>query len=91
LKKKKKIDPAIIRAREDRKKKKIEKQIKRLEKNSQQLKPIDELEVPPTVFDTLQYVIFYAVLVRWVLKDEFLGRGSEEELPQVTKKWRAEP
>uniref|UniRef100_A0A1B6DHD1 Large ribosomal subunit protein mL40 n=1 Tax=Clastoptera arizonana TaxID=38151 RepID=A0A1B6DHD1_9HEMI len=46
LKKKKRLDPAIVRAREERKKKKLEKQIKRLEKNSRQLKPIDEVEVP---------------------------------------------
>ncbi|KAJ8928954.1 hypothetical protein NQ314_018406 [Rhamnusium bicolor] len=44
LKKKKRLDPAIIRAREERKKKKIEKQIKRLEKNARQLKPIEECE-----------------------------------------------
>lgn len=46
LKKKKRIDPAIIKQREERKKKRLEKQIRRLEKNARQLKPIDELEVP---------------------------------------------
>lgn len=46
LKKKKKIDPAVLRNREERRKKKIEKQIRRLEKTASQLKPIDELEVP---------------------------------------------
>ncbi|CRL07023.1 CLUMA_CG019971, isoform A [Clunio marinus] len=51
LKKKKKLDPAVVRAREDRKRKKLEKQIRRLEKNSRQLKPIDELEVPFTLID----------------------------------------
>ncbi|XP_018330307.1 39S ribosomal protein L40, mitochondrial-like isoform X2 [Agrilus planipennis] len=51
LKKKKKMDPAIIRAREERKKKKIEKQIRRLEKNARQLKPIDECEVPLYLID----------------------------------------
>ena len=44
LKKKKRLDPAIIRAREDRKKKKLEKRIRRLEKRSGQLKPLDEME-----------------------------------------------
>lgn len=33
--------------REERKKRKIEKQIKKLEKVGNKLKPIDELEVPP--------------------------------------------
>ncbi|XP_044265787.1 39S ribosomal protein L40, mitochondrial [Tribolium madens] len=51
LKKKKRLDPAVIKAREDRKKKKIEKQIKRLEKNARQLKPIEECEVPLGLLD----------------------------------------
>lgn len=51
LKKKKKLDPAIIRQRDERKRKKLEKQIRRLEKNSRQLKPIDELEVPLELLD----------------------------------------
>ncbi|XP_064078465.1 large ribosomal subunit protein mL40-like [Macrobrachium nipponense] len=46
LKKKKKVDPQVLRHREERKKKKIEKAIKRLEKNASQLKPIDEIDVP---------------------------------------------
>ncbi|XP_029167604.1 39S ribosomal protein L40, mitochondrial [Nylanderia fulva] len=46
LKKKKRLDPAIIRAREDRRKRKLEKQIRRLEKVAKQLKPIAEIEVP---------------------------------------------
>lgn len=45
------MDPAVIKAREDRRRKKIEKQIRRLEKNARQLKPIDELEVPLTLTD----------------------------------------
>ncbi|XP_011863660.1 PREDICTED: 39S ribosomal protein L40, mitochondrial [Vollenhovia emeryi] len=51
LKKKKRLDPAIIRAREERKKKKIEKQIRRLQKQVKQLKPISELEVPSKLID----------------------------------------
>ncbi|PSN33246.1 39S ribosomal protein L40 [Blattella germanica] len=51
LKKKKRIDPAVIKQREERKKKRLEKQIRRLEKNARQLKPIDELEVPLSVLD----------------------------------------
>ncbi|KAK9752667.1 Mitochondrial ribosomal protein L28 [Popillia japonica] len=46
LKKKKRIDPAIIKAREERRKKRLEKQIRRLEKNARQLKPIEECEIP---------------------------------------------
>ncbi|EDV49530.1 39S ribosomal protein L40, mitochondrial [Drosophila erecta] len=51
LKKKKKLDPQIVKQREDRKKKKIEKQIRRLEKNARQLKPVEELEVPLELID----------------------------------------
>ncbi|XP_069681724.1 large ribosomal subunit protein mL40 [Periplaneta americana] len=51
LKKKKRIDPAIIKQREERKKRRLEKQIRRLEKNARQLKPIDELEVPLEFID----------------------------------------
>lgn len=51
LKKKKKMDPAVLKAREDRRRKKLEKQIRRLEKNARQLKPIDELEVPLHLID----------------------------------------
>jgi large subunit ribosomal protein L40 len=51
LKKKKRIDPALIKQREERKKKRLEKQIRRLEKNARQLKPIDELEVPLEFID----------------------------------------
>lgn len=46
LKKKKRLDPAIIRAREEKRKRRLEKQIRRLEKSSRQLKPIDECEIP---------------------------------------------
>ncbi|XP_074034373.1 mitochondrial ribosomal protein L40 [Leptinotarsa decemlineata] len=53
LKKKKRLDPAIIRAREERKKKKIEKQIRRLEKHARQLKPIEECEVPLDISENL--------------------------------------
>lgn len=54
MKKKKKLDPAIVKAREDRRRKKLEKQIRRLEKNARQLKPIDELEVPLNLIDELK-------------------------------------
>ncbi|KAG6455435.1 hypothetical protein O3G_MSEX009231 [Manduca sexta] len=53
MKKKKKVDPAIIKAREERRRKKIEKQIRRLEKNARQLKPIDEMEVSLDIIDQL--------------------------------------
>lgn len=51
LKKKKKMDPAVIKAREDRRRKRLEKQIRKLEKNSRQLKPIEDLETPIELID----------------------------------------
>jgi len=51
LKRKKRLDPAIIKAREDRRKRKLEKQIRRLQKQAKQLKPISEMEVPTKLID----------------------------------------
>ncbi|XP_076638277.1 mitochondrial ribosomal protein L40 [Colletes latitarsis] len=45
LKKKRRLDPSIIRAREERKKKKLEKQIRRLQRLVKQLKPMTEIDV----------------------------------------------
>ncbi|XP_050421864.1 39S ribosomal protein L40, mitochondrial [Adelges cooleyi] len=45
LKKKKRLDPQILKAREERKRKKIEKAIRKLEKVSKTLKPIDEVQL----------------------------------------------
>lgn len=50
-KKKKRLDPALIKAREDRARRKLSKAIRRLEKNARQLKPIDENEIPDTLND----------------------------------------
>lgn len=45
------MDPAILRAREEKRKKKIEKQIRKLEKNSRQLKPLGECEIPSVLLN----------------------------------------
>lgn len=50
-KKKKRIDPQVVKAREDRRRRKLEKAIRRLEKNARQLKPIDENELPDSLVD----------------------------------------
>lgn len=51
LKKKKRLDPSVIKARDERRKRKLEKQIRKLEKNAKQLKPIEECEVPLHVLE----------------------------------------
>lgn len=66
LKKKKRIDPQVIKGREDRRRKKLEKQIKRLEKNARQLKPIDELEIPLVLIDEKQCVYFLNTIMRYL-------------------------
>lgn len=65
LKKKKKVDPAVVRAREERRKKKVEKQIRKLLKNSRQMKPIDECEIPLHVYDTRRQA---PIILDFVLK-----------------------
>ena len=57
LKKKKRMDPMIVRQKEERRKKKIEKMIRRLEKNAGQLKPLEELEVPYAVKQQKEWVL----------------------------------
>uniref|UniRef100_A0A023G7B2 Large ribosomal subunit protein mL40 n=1 Tax=Amblyomma triste TaxID=251400 RepID=A0A023G7B2_AMBTT len=47
LKKKKRVDPAVLRMREERRKRRIEKGIRQLKKHAKKYKPIEELEVAP--------------------------------------------
>ena len=54
LKKKKRMDPALIKAKEERRRKKLEKSIRRLQKHARQLKPIAEIEVPIRLRKELQ-------------------------------------
>ncbi|KAF6198325.1 hypothetical protein GE061_008073 [Apolygus lucorum] len=51
LKKKKRLDPQIVKQREERRRKRLEKQIRRLEKNAKQLKPIEECEIPVEILN----------------------------------------
>ncbi|XP_045122033.1 39S ribosomal protein L40, mitochondrial-like isoform X2 [Portunus trituberculatus] len=78
LKKKKRIDPMIIRQKEERRKKKIEKMIRRLEKNAGQLKPIDELEVPHAVVQQMDIRKRQKVTMR---------EEVAEQRAQLTKQW----
>ncbi|KOX75293.1 39S ribosomal protein L40, mitochondrial [Melipona quadrifasciata] len=47
LKKKKRLDPAVVRAREERKRKKLQKRIRQLEKHANHMKPIFEIDTLP--------------------------------------------
>lgn len=51
MKKKKKVDPAITRIREERKRRKLWRECRRLMKFQKQLKPLDEMEIPYVLVD----------------------------------------
>lgn len=61
MRKRKKADPAITKLREERKRKKIWRDIKRLTKLQNQLKPLDEMEVPYALVDEPESVSFFKV------------------------------
>lgn len=63
LKKKKKLDPAVLKAREERKRKKLEKQIRKLERSEKQLKPIEECEVALTLLDEQKLVFSFLYII----------------------------
>lgn len=49
LRKKKRIDPLLLKKRTERKINRIQREIRKLEKSTKQLKPIVELELPPQI------------------------------------------
>lgn len=78
LKKKRKLDPAVVKQREDRRRKKLEKQIRRLEKNARQLKPVEELDVPLNLLDELD------IRARKIAP---LSEEEQERRALLIKKW----
>ncbi|XP_023242876.1 39S ribosomal protein L40, mitochondrial-like [Centruroides sculpturatus] len=78
LKKKKRVDPAILRKREERKRKKIEKGIRRLEKTAKKLKPLDECEIPKNIVMELD---------KRTRKVEKLTEKEEQERANIMKEW----
>ncbi|XP_067143819.1 large ribosomal subunit protein mL40 [Centruroides vittatus] len=79
LKKKKRVDPAIVRRREERKRKKIEKGIRRLEKTAKKLKPLDECEIPKNILMELD---------KRTRKVEKLTEKEEQERANIMKEWQ---
>jgi len=51
---KKKMDPALVRAREEKKRRKLEKEIKKLEKYGRQFKPIEELRADRSLMKEIE-------------------------------------
>ena len=69
-KKKKRLDPAVVRARVQRKIKKFEKEIRRLDRKGRVLKPIDEIEGDRQLYKTLGSVaieVISALIIFWFL------------------------
>lgn len=54
MKKRKKADPALTKLRDERKRKRLWRDVKRLMRSQNQLKPLDELEVPYSLVDEPQ-------------------------------------
>lgn len=103
LKKKKRMDPAILRAREARRQRKLEKQIRRLLKNARQLKPIDECQVPICIVDKPRYCmkklswlwewsVEVTFDVGWtdlmVFRTLFSGKEHDDYLNYRRRKWK---
>ncbi|KAG7204229.1 hypothetical protein KM043_002057 [Ampulex compressa] len=80
LKKKRKMDPAIIRQREERRRRKIEKQIRRLEKGAKVLKPITGIDIPQKLIDEKE------IRTR---KAPSLSMEEINSRAALTKKWQA--
>lgn len=55
LKAKKRIDPQVLLARENRKRKKIEREVRRLERFGRRLKPVEEAEPDRLVLKEIEY------------------------------------
>lgn len=51
------LDQSTIRVRDERRKRRIEKEIKRLQKFTATLKPIEEMQLPLKVQDEYEYVL----------------------------------
>jgi len=90
LKKKKKLDPAIARAREERTKRKLAKAIRKLERSEKQLKPIDECEVPLPVVENfrqrerrLPQLPTEVVNARWRIQKEWCRYRFDQVVAEV--------
>lgn len=84
-----------MKAREERKKKKIEKQIRRLERNARQLKPIEECEVPLGLLDEKKYGmecadnLFHLCCFRQRMRSITLSAEQLEARALLEKQWAA--
>ena len=76
-----------MRAREERRRRKIEKAIRRLEKSSQQPKPISEFEIPLNLRDALEWDIFstFISLNFIFLSFSWILSSGKIKIPQQTE------
>ncbi|CAL8082851.1 unnamed protein product [Orchesella dallaii] len=95
LKKKKRLDPQVIKAREERRKKKLEKQIRKLEKTAKQLKPLEELDVPVAIVDNYNERLRKEIKIspeeeesRWLLQKDwtrYMFKVNSAELRMIDR------
>jgi len=76
LKKKKRIDPQVLKKREDKKVRKLEREIQRLERTPKQFKPIVELQLAPQITRQLSERL-----------RQHVDTEAYEELQRMTKLW----
>ena len=58
MKRQKKVDPEVAKVREARKRKKLEREIRQMQKHSKKPKPVEEMTIDVKSAKNLQYVIF---------------------------------
>lgn len=86
LKKRKRIDPQVLRAREEKRKRRLEREIRQLEKLQRCPRPIEEARMPPSIYYDREYVasVIYSPFASGnYLKFHF--RGRTRELTQVSE------
>uniref|UniRef100_A0A0N4ZNH6 Large ribosomal subunit protein mL40 n=1 Tax=Parastrongyloides trichosuri TaxID=131310 RepID=A0A0N4ZNH6_PARTI len=87
MKRQKRMDPEMAKQRETRKRKKLEKEIRLLQKNSKKPKPIDEMSLPESALQNIsERYRTLEELSSKSLKDEILIHKEYNSLQ--TKLWR---
>jgi hypothetical protein len=80
---KRRIDPEVMKLREERSRKKLNSRIRELMRMPKKLKPLDELTIDTRVVDKLKYVLFLIIIYFLLLFSERIRAPvqlSEEEI-----------
>lgn len=79
LKKRKKVDIEILKMRQERKVKKLEREIRRMKKTPRQLKPIEEYSLPPKIVREMDS--------RTRQVDQEFAMKVEKDISKMTRLW----